>query len=214
MRSTQLGTTTGPRHERPRLLTPRATAEPPDSRQGKPPSPRAPFPICRKRMWILTVATLGIRRESGPQSILQSCCTPLGYQGLLVSGQGGGGLEKKVVMELGGFIQSQSPSWGPGTLDLANPKGPPTGSTISLLEEVTQVPRGVGPGWHRMGPDRRHQADLMEWRTFPDSCPGPEGQNARRRQTVAATSATHQASALCPGKPSVGHCPHFAAGTA
>lgn len=151
MRSTQLGTTTGPRHERPRLLTPRATAEPPDSRQGKPPSPRAPFPICRKRMWILTVATSGIRRESGPQSVLQSCRTPLGYQGLLVSGQGGGGLEKKVVMELEGRSYSLNPlPGGPGDSRLSQSQGSPNWRHHFLVGgSNTGAPRS----WARLAQD-------------------------------------------------------------
>lgn len=48
------------------------------------------------------MATLGIRRESRQETTLQSWSIPLGYQGLVISGQVVEGLGKKMVIELGG----------------------------------------------------------------------------------------------------------------
>lgn len=66
--------------------------------------------------------------QNGCETTLQSCNNiPLGYQGLLVSGQGGEGLGKQIEIELGkgGSIHAVSgcPFLGLGTLDLADPKG-------------------------------------------------------------------------------------------
>ena len=60
---------------------------------------------------------MGIRREGGCETTLQSCNMPLSYQGLLVNRQGGKGLGKEMVTGLGGgqFVQSQAvPSWDLG----------------------------------------------------------------------------------------------------
>lgn len=80
---------------------------------------------------------------------LQSCNTPLGYEGLLVSGQAGEGLGKKMVIELGGVHLCRFMLLLPGTWDSRSGQSPgsPTGGIISLLEEVTQVPQS----WARSG---------------------------------------------------------------
>lgn len=67
MNSAELGTDTdtGPRHERPQLLRPCATAAPPNFWQGRAPSPRAHFPPVKQGVWIPTVATSGIGGRVG-----------------------------------------------------------------------------------------------------------------------------------------------------
>lgn len=84
---------------------------------------KGPSPIYKKGVRIPPVATSGVRRESEYETILQSCNIPLGYQGLLASGQGGEGSGKNAIE--GGSVPAVSiPFLGPGDSRLANPKGP------------------------------------------------------------------------------------------
>lgn len=97
----------------------------PDLRQGKPSSLRVHFLSVKKKGGMdSSCAYLGIRRKSGCETTLQSDNTSLGYQGLLVSGQGGFREENGNRIGEGSICAvSSCPFLGFGTLDLANPKG-------------------------------------------------------------------------------------------